>query len=122
MNNSWRKKMEMSTKKNPGITGLATTAIFNTKFSGIENKIIDVSIVNQSKNQIMTLKYNKLKENLINADYNKFTSETLDAKIKKVVGEYDISGLVNNTDLNTTLSTLATKAELKAEQDQIVKL
>ena len=122
MNKSWRKKMEMSTKKNPGITGLATTAIFNTKFSGIENKIIDVSIVNQSKNQIMTLKYNKLKENLINADYNKFTSETLDAKIKKVVGEYDISGLVNNTDLNTTLSTLATKAELKAEQDQIVKL
>lgn len=122
MNNSWRKKMEMSTKKNPGITGLATTAIFNTKFSGIENKIIDVSIVNQSKNQIMTLKYNKLKENLINADYNKFTSETLDAKIKKVVGEYDISGLVNNTDLNTTLSTLTTKAELKAEQDQIVKL
>ena len=70
----------------------------------------------------MTLKYNKLKENLINADYNKFTSETLDAKIKKVVGEYDISGLVNNTDLSTTLSTLATKAELKAEQDQIVKL
>ena len=70
----------------------------------------------------MTLKYNKLKENLINADYNKFTSETRDAKIKKVVGEYDISGLVNNTDLNTTLSTLATKAELKAEQDQIVKL
>ena len=70
----------------------------------------------------MTLKYNKLKENLINADYNKFTSETLDAKIKKVVGEYDISGLVNNTDLNTTLSTLTTKAELKAEQDQIVKL
>ena len=122
MNNSWRKKMEMSTKKNPGITGLATTAIFNTKFSGIENKIIDVSIVNQSKNQIMTLKYNKLKENLINADYNKFTSETLDAKIKKVVGEFDISGLVNNTDLNTTLSTLTTKAELKAEQDQIVKL
>ena len=59
----------------------------------------------------MTLKYNKLKENLINADYNKFTSETLDAKIKKVVGEYDISGLVNNTDLNTTLSTLATKVE-----------
>ena len=38
--------MEMSTKKNPGITGLATTAIFNTKFSGIEKKIIDVSIVN----------------------------------------------------------------------------
>ena len=70
----------------------------------------------------MTLKYNKLKENLINADYNKFTSETLDAKIKKVVGEFDISGLVNNTDLNTTLSTLTTKAELKAEQDQIVKL
>ena len=122
MNKTWRKKMEMSTKKAPGITGLATTAIFNTKFSGIENKIIDVSIVNQSKNQIMTLKYNKLKENLINADYNKFTSETLDAKIRKVVDEYDISGLVNNTDLNTTFSTLATKAELKAEQNQIVKL
>ena len=34
----------------------------------------------------------------------------------------DISNQVKNSDLNTKLATLATKAELEAEQDKIVKL
>ena len=40
--------------------------------------------------------------------------QTLDAKMKQkqMVDKSDISDLVNNTDLNTKLSTLATKAEL----------
>ena len=57
-------------------------------------------------------------------DYNKFTSEILDIKIKqeKLVNKSDIPNLVKNSDLNIKLATLATKAELKAEQHKIVQL
>ena len=52
------------------------------------------------------------------SDYNKFASDILDAKIKQkeLANKFDISNLVKNSDL------LATKAELKAKQDKIVKL
>ena len=52
------------------------------------------------------------------SDYNKFASDILDAKIKQkeLANKSDISNLVKNSDL------LATKAELKAKQDKIVKL
>ena len=45
--------------------------------------------------------------------------ETLDAKIKEQ-GKFTISNLVRNSDLNIKLATLATKTELKAQQDKIV--
>ena len=49
--------------------------------------------------------------------------QALDSRIKKkLVHKYDISNLVENSDLNTKLRIRATKAELKAEQDKIVKL
>ena len=52
------------------------------------------------------------------SDYNKFASDILDAKIKQkeLANKSDISNLVKNSDL------LATKAELKAKKDKIVKL
>ena len=58
------------------------------------------------------------------SDYNKFKSDILDAKInqKELVNNSGISNLAQNSDLNTKLATLATKAELKAEQYKIVKL
>ena len=58
------------------------------------------------------------------ADQNKFTSQTLDAKIKQkqLVDKSAIAGFINNADLNKKVATLATKAELKAEQDKIIKL
>ena len=61
---------------------------------------------------------------MINSAYNKFTSEILDVMIKqkKLVNKSDISDLVKNSDLNTKLAILAVEAELKAEQDKIVKL
>ena len=43
-------------------------------------------------------------------------------KKKKLVNKSNVSDLVKNSDLNTKLATLGTKAELKAEQDKIVKL
>ena len=48
----------------------------------------------------------------------------LDQKInqKYLVHKSDLSGFINKTDLNRKIKTLPTKAELKAEQDKIVKL
>ena len=56
-------------------------------------------------------------------DYNKVMTNIPDAKIKnkKLVNESDISGFIDNSDLNKTIKKLATKAELKAEQDKIAK-
>ena len=51
------------------------------------------------------------------ADYNKFTSEKPDLKIKKkkkIVSRFDIAGLINNTDLDKEVATLATKAKFKS--------
>ena len=39
-----------------------------------------------------------------------------------MINESNISDLVRNSDLNTKFETLATKAELKADQDKIVEL
>ena len=41
---------------------------------------------------------------------------------KGFIEKSNISNLIKNSDLNTKLATLATKAELKAKQDKIVKL
>ena len=49
----------------------------------------------------------------------------LKGKVKKFMVRLlwsDTSNLIKNSDLKTKLSILATKAELKAEQDKIVKL
>ena len=56
--------------------------------------------------------------------YNKFTSEVLDTKMKEkgLVDKSDISGFIDSSGLDKKLATLATKADLKAEQDKIVKL
>ena len=58
------------------------------------------------------------------SDYNTFTSDMVTTKIeqKELLNKSDISDLVKNSDLITKLGTLATKAELKAGQDKIVKL
>ena len=58
------------------------------------------------------------------SDYNKFTNDILDAKIKnkKLVNEFHISVLINNTGLNEKIKQLTAKEEVKAEQYKIVKL
>ena len=58
------------------------------------------------------------------ADYNKFTNKKLHLKIKQkeLVSKSVIAGFINNADLDKKVGTLATKAELKAEQDKIAKL
>ena len=95
----------------------------NTKIVKVDNKIPNVTyLVKKSDYDAKILDIEK--KYFTTADYNKFTSETLDAKRKKkeLVNKFDISNLVKNSDLNTKLATLATKAGLKAEQDKTVKL
>ena len=43
-------------------------------------------------------------------------------KEKGFIEKSNISNLIKNSDLNTKLATLATKAELQAKQNKIVKL
>ena len=57
-------------------------------------------------------------------DHSKFTKDIVTERIKRVGfhKKTDIADLVKNSHLSKTVETLATKAELKAEQDKIVKL
>ena len=48
-------------------------------------------------------------------DYDRFTEEIIN-KEKGLVDKFDISGFIDNSDLDKKIATLATKAELKAEQ------
>ena len=43
-------------------------------------------------------------------------------KEKQLVDKSDIAGFINSSDLNRKVATLATKAELEAEQDKTTKL
>ena len=58
------------------------------------------------------------------SDYNKFTNDILDTKIKnkKLVNEFHISVLINNTGLDEKIKKLTAKEEVKVEQYKIVKL
>ena len=49
-------------------------------------------------------------------------SEIINTKIKELVNKSNISRFINDSDLNKKIETLATKAELNAEQDKLVKL
>ena len=69
-------------------------------------------------------KYQTMKKKVTTSDYNKFTNDVLDVKTreKKLVNESNISRLIDKSDLDKKIATLATKSELKKEQDNIVKL
>ena len=108
-------------KKIPDVYGFVTTTIRNTKISKVKNVIPVVSDLVRKTNydaKISVIKYFTI------ADYNNFMSDILDAKIKqkKLVNKSNAFNLVQNSDLNTKIATLATKSELKVEQDKIVKL
>ena len=58
------------------------------------------------------------------SDYKKFMNNILDAKItwKKLVNESGLNGKIKTLAKREEIKLLATKVELKAEQDKIVKL
>ena len=46
----------------------------------------------------------------------------MNIKQKGLVNKSDIAGFIDNSDLNKKVATLATKTELKAEQDKLTNL
>ena len=46
----------------------------------------------------------------------------MEIKLKELANKFDIAGFIDNSDFNKKVAKLATKAELKAEQDKITKL
>ena len=119
MKTNYNAKITEIESKWPSITGLATASALNA----IENKIPNViDLVKKTDYNAKILDIEK--KYFTTSDYNKFMSGILDANIKEkqLVNKSDISGLVNNTDWNKKITILATKAELKAEQDKTKKL
>ena len=98
---------------------MATTACLDD----VKNKIPDITDLVKQTDYDAKIKDIEDKY-LTTSDYNKFTNEILDAKIKnkKLVNKSDISGFMNNSDLNKRVGTLATKAKLKVKQVKIKKL
>ena len=84
-------------------------------------KTIYLTLVIQLKKNRLWCKNKEIEgKYLTTFDYNKFTNETLVAKIenKRLVNKSENSEFIKQFDLHN----LATKAELKAEQDKIVNL
>ena len=95
-----KRKIKELGSKIPYLSGLVRKTGYDVKISEIEGKCFTTS------------------------DYNKFKSNMVDAKInqKELVNNYDTSNIVKDSDINTKLVTLATKSELKSDQEKIVKL
>ena len=109
------------------IPSIATTAATTSAITTAENKIPNVSdLVKKKKNYDAEIKYIKDKY-FTTFDYNNFTNNILDEKIttKKLVNESvlneKIKTLIANKEIKKKKKN-ATKAELKAEQDEIVKI
>ena len=95
------------------------SCVINTKISEDENKISNVSdLVKKTGYDAYISDIEK--KCFTTSDYNKFAKEILDAKMAKkaLVDKSDFSNLVKSSDLNSKLVTLATKAELKAQQNK----
>ena len=93
--------------------------------TAIENKIPDVSNLVKKTDYDYDAKISDIENKYITTpDYNKFTKDIVakNIKNKELVDKSDIAGFINNSDLDKKVATLATKAELKAEQDKIIKL
>ena len=104
----------MSIKK-LDVGSLVAKTLLNTKCGDIENKIPQVTDLRKKTDdnaEIIDIE----KKYFTTVDYNKFTSETFDAnmKQKELVNSSDMSNIIKKSDLNIKLTTLATKAELKA--------
>ena len=125
----------MLARKYPKLVDLLKKTDYNAKITEIEdimhicwNKLLKIrypTLAIWSKKLIMMLKYQTLNQKYFTTfDYNKLRNEIIDNKIneKELAKKTDISEFIENTNLNNKIATFATKAELKVEQDKIVKL
>ena len=93
---------------------MATTAVLNGKIGEVENKIPNASGL--VKKTVYEAKISEIdRKYFTTSGYHKFMGNILHAKVKQ-------NELVDKADLNAKLVTLATKVELKAVQDKIMKL
>ena len=104
--------LKLVKSKIPSISGLVT----NSTLTVVENKIPDISnLVKTDYNA----KISDIESKYITAaDYNKFIKNIVDNSIKS-------KNFVNKSAiaiLDKNVATLATKAELKTEQDKLIKL
>ena len=117
------KKIRDVHKKIPDVSNLVTTTVLNTKLSEVKSKKPVVSdLVKKADYESKTLEI--VVKYITTSHLNKFASEILDVKIKQknLVNKSNISILVKKSILNTKLTALATKTELKAVEDKILKL
>ena len=97
-------------KKISDVSGLVTSTGIDTKIEEVDTKMKLISKLLEIKGKYFST-----------SDYNKFLSDIIRViRQNEIVKKADISNLVK--DLNTKLAVLATKAELKAEKEKIVKL
>ena len=98
--------------------GPATSPALNA----VKNKTPDVSnLVKKNYDAKITVIENKY---ITTADKNKFTKDIVanNMKSKNFVDEFANGGFISNAGLDKKVAILVTKAELKVEQDRIIKL
>ena len=115
-----RKIVEKNTQD---VSSLVTNTVSNTKTGEIENKIPAVSYLVKKMNCNTKISGTEAK-NFNTSGYNKFRSKILKIKIKEkgLVDKSNVCNLTKNSDLNTKLAALAKRAELKEDQDKVLKL
>ena len=109
------RKISEVENKIPDTSGLVNAEILDTKIGEVDNKIPDVSgLVKKTDYGFKALDIEK--KYFTTSDYKIFNKKILDGKIKenKLADQFDISDI-------SKFATLATKAELKSEQDKIEK-
>ena len=123
------------------ITNLATNATLNAKIDKVKNEIPSINnfavtaaltsiengipnVNDQNKKADYNAKLSETKKNILLLLNNKFTNNILDAKIteKKLANESGSDDNMKTAATKGEVNTLVIKAELKADQDKIVKL
>ena len=123
------------------ITNLATNATLNAKIDKVKNEIPSINnfavtaaltsiengipnVNDQNKKADYNAKLSETKKNILLLLNNKFTNNILDAKIteKKLANESGSDDNMKTPATKGEVNTLVIKAELKPDQDKIVKL
>ena len=123
------------------ITNLATNATLNAKIDKVKNEIPSINnfavtaaltsiengipnVNDQNKKADYNAKLSETKKNILLLLNNKFTNNILDAKIteKKLANESGSDDNMKTPATKGEVNTLVIKAELKVDQDKIVKL
>ena len=117
-NSTLNAKIDKVKNEIPSINNFAVTAALTSIENGIPN------VNDQNKKADYNAKLSETKKNILLLLNNKFTNNILDAKIteKKLANESGSDDNMKTPATKGEVNTLVIKAELKADQDKIVKL